>query len=156
QSFKTLSKNMKLFASFAFIVLSQSFAFGQNWTRISSRDLSDRSAPLIQANNFILVRLDDQTMVSKLTQSAHERSSEGKGVSINIMLADGSLDEFKVLEYQMMEEALALKFPEIKTYIGSSASDPYRTVRIDVTTQGFRAVISDRSGQTYIDPYHSG
>ncbi|MEO6131547.1 MAG: zinc-dependent metalloprotease family protein, partial [Saprospiraceae bacterium] len=53
----------------------------------------------------------------------------------------------------MMEPGLSSRYPEIRTFRGESISDPDRTIRADWTENGFRAVIRDENGMTYIDPY---
>lgn len=65
--------------------------------------------------------------------------------------------KFEVIEAPMMEAALAEKFPNIKTYIGTIPNNPLITARLDVTTYGFHAMIFLPDGQTwFMDPYSMG
>ena len=65
--------------------------------------------------------------------------------------------KFEVVEAPMMETALAEKFPEIRTYIGTIPNNPLITARLDVTMHGFHAMIFLPDGQTwFMDPYSMG
>ena len=56
-----------------------------------------------------------------------------------------------------MEPELRAKFPEIKTYSGAQVDDHSRYIRLDITPQGFHAmVLTAGEGTVYIDPYSFG
>jgi subtilisin-like proprotein convertase family protein len=129
--------------------------YGQSWVKTQPGNVIDTGKKDISPNNGLVVRLEDNVMKSLLWESPVE-GQELTGPEVNIMMADGSMDQFRVVEYQMMEEGLAKKFPDIKTFIGISTTNPFRTARIDYTIHGFRAVIADLKGKIYIDPYQQG
>jgi hypothetical protein len=52
-----------------------------------------------------------------------------------------------------MHEALAEKYPAIKTYAGQGVDDPSAWVRLDSTPLGFHAMWRSVRGTAYIDPY---
>ena len=55
-----------------------------------------------------------------------------------------------------MEEGLAVKYPNLKTYIAQGIDVPSATARISYTPTGFRAMILSGKGSIMIDPYAKG
>lgn len=137
------------------ILMSFIILRGQSWNQTIPANIVNTGRIDINPENKIIARLDDRVMKTLLWAAPMQGLSKAYTV-VNIMLANGEMDQFKVTEYQMMEDDLAKKFPDIKTFMGVSTNNPYRTARIDYTFHGFRAVIADQDGRTYIDPYQQG
>ncbi len=55
-----------------------------------------------------------------------------------------------------MAEELAMKYPEIKTFVGRGMDDPYAWVRFDFTPHGFHAMVRTPTGSYFIDPHNQG
>lgn len=73
---------------------------------------------------------------------------------IEFPMPDGRTEKFHVWQSPVMEQELAAKFPEIKTFIGQGIDDPYATIRFDFNPYfGFHAQILSVNGGFYIDPY---
>ncbi len=68
-------------------------------------------------------------------------------------LPDGTFARFTVQESPLMEEKLAAKFPDMKTYVARGIDDPRLSARLDQTPQGFHAIIFSDKGSVYIDPF---
>ena len=64
-----------------------------------------------------------------------------------------SSDQRQAWFAKMMEAGLAVKFPDIKTYLGRGVEDPSATVRLDVTPKGFHAMVFSPQGTVFVDPY---
>ena len=77
-------------------------------------------------------------------------------VQLSLPLADGTFQNFRVVESPIMEPALAARFPEIKTYSGQGIDDPTATTRFDWTPQGFHAIVLSSKGTVLIEPYDAG
>ena len=48
---------------------------------------------------------------------------------------------------------MAVKFPNIKSYVGQGLDDKTATLRMSVDHNGFHAMVISASGTVYIDPY---
>jgi hypothetical protein len=79
--------------------------------------------------------------------------SISNGLQVDIPYPDNSYKRFKIVETKMMEDGLAAQLPGIKTFTGQGIDDPYATIRIDYTYQGFHAFIMSPKGNIFIDPY---
>lgn len=136
------------------ILLSSVSLYSQNWSQVDLSSVEQRGARNISPQQQISAFVNDTEIKEILWKAPQELdfdSSSTKPTLLNVMLADGTIDEFSIVQYQMMEPGLAAKYSEIRTFHGISTSDPVRKIRINYTVHGFRAVITDESGQTYID-----
>jgi hypothetical protein len=97
--------------------------------------------------------LDLPVMQSLLAAAPVEGSVQqnANGLVLVLPMPDGSFQRFSVVESPVMEPGLAAKYPQIKTYAGQGLDDPTATTRLDVTPQGFHAIILS-TGTVYIDP----
>jgi len=92
-----------------------------------------------------------------LTQNpAHHSSSsifESNSV-ISIPLPDGSEEEFRFVETEIMREPLASQYSDFQTFDGRGVKDRHSRITFDFTMRGFHAMgyIPGR-GHFFIDPY---
>ncbi|MBK9150548.1 MAG: proprotein convertase P-domain-containing protein [Saprospiraceae bacterium] len=130
----------------------------QTWTEVSERDIEITATRDIFPETYRLYALDNEAMRLLLWSAPHEKDTDvhSSKVQIEIMMAGGISDLFRIVQYDMMEPELAARFPDIRTFYGVSTTDPYRYVRIDYTEQGFRAVIRDIGYQVFIDHFQRG
>ena len=74
-----------------------------------------------------------------------------------IPMPDGRDAKFHVWESSIMEEGLASRYPEIKTFAGQGIDDPYATLKMSYDPYfGFYAQVLTPGGVYYIDPYLNG
>ncbi len=76
-----------------------------------------------------------------------------QAISMFFPTPGGELRLFKVWMDNMMEDALAAKYPNIKTFTGYAADNKNVTVKLDYTEYGFHAMVFDNAGTYFIDPY---
>lgn len=137
------------------LTLCASQTYGQLWTAVEPQNITVLGRRDIIPQQYTTYRLDDAEMKTMLWSAPHEyaQAANTSNTVITVGLADGTADKFRMVQYEMMEAPLAAQYTGIKTFRGVSVSDPYRTIRADWTLNGFRAVITDLQGKTYIDPY---
>ena len=129
---------------------------GQKWNIINKHEITDKGIKDIIPDKFTLYALDDEVMKSLLWSAPSESGTEvnRSNTFINIGLPDEVQEMFRIVRYDMMEPELAAKFPDIRTFYGIAVSNPLKSVRIDYTIQGFRAVVnSPEDGKIFIDHY---
>lgn len=148
---------MKKFYIVILVALSIfNFSFAQNFWRDADNSALYKSAEvLILPEKFRTVELDYSSMKTYL-----EKSSDEQSVSVNksgqylfLPMPDNSMQKFEIYESPIMENELAAKYPEIKTFLGRGIDDPNASVRFDITPKGFHAMILSPSGRVFIDPY---
>lgn len=66
---------------------------------------------------------------------------------------DGTNENFVISQIRVLATELAAKFPEIKTYSGKSKVHPTSTIRVDISPQGFRAMVQSEAGALLVDPW---
>ncbi len=78
---------------------------------------------------------------------------EYSSVIISLPMPDGTLQNFKVTESPVMEDALQFSYPNIRTYNVRGIDDRYASGKLDLTEFGFHGMIRSSNGDIYIDPY---
>jgi subtilisin-like proprotein convertase family protein len=82
---------------------------------------------------------------------------ENNGLDITIPMPDGTSERFLVWEASMMHPDLQAKYPEIRCFTGKGIDDPFATIKLDITPQGFHAMtLGSRKGQIFVDPLFHG
>lgn len=112
------------------------------------------AAGAIQPRRFRGATLDRNGLARMAATAPHERSPNARRNALVISLPhpDGGYQRFAIVDSPVMEEGLAAKHPEIKTYSGRGIDDPRATVRMDITPLGLHASVRTPSGAWYIDP----
>ncbi|MBK9736698.1 MAG: hypothetical protein IPO92_17765 [Saprospiraceae bacterium] len=84
-------------------------------------------------------------------ETAADRKS--KELVVDIPMADGRIEQFKVYESPVMESEISARYPDIKSYKAYSTVDKSRHIRFSVSQSGFHGAIFALDGEKYIDPY---
>lgn len=139
----------------ALVIFSSLSLYGQSWLPVSENQIPTRGKRDIVPTTCQLYHIDDVQLRQVLwaAPQEHAENVQDSPSELVVGLADGTADIFRIVRYDMMEAPLAAAYQGIRTFRGVSVSNPYRKIRADWTTEGFRAVISDETGKTYIDPY---
>ncbi len=75
-------------------------------------------------------------------------------LQLQLPLPDGSEMVFNIVQTNIMEKALADKYPDIKAYTGYAVHNASIILKMDVTYKGFHAYIVGPNYTYSIDPYH--
>ena len=94
----------------------------------------------------------DSLALRATLQRVTEISGPGAQRTIRLPMPDGSLADFEIYESPVMEAALAQRYSEIKTYKVFGIDDPLASGRLDMTPQGFHAMLNTSQGRMFIDP----
>ena len=110
----------------------------------------------IWATQFKLFTLDYYVLNTSLDgDDIPQRLNVNTASQVTIQLPNpqGTFDEFRVLKNSTMHPELMAKYPESRTYDVVGIKDRSLKGKIDITPQGFHAMIFDRVNGTYfIDP----
>jgi hypothetical protein len=71
---------------------------------------------------------------------------------ISLPMPDGSMQRFKIYDSPIMEEGLAARYPEIRTFSGQALDGSVTTTRFGWTPQGFHAILLTPRGTVLIEP----
>ena len=99
----------------------------------------------------------DQALRQALTNAPLANSGKS-GLTLFLPLPMGNNPAFlkvSVWESPIMHEALAAKFPEIKTYAFTGIDDPTIHGRLDITPAGFHGMAFTKNGIVYINPLNN-
>ena len=128
------------------------------WNEISLSDVHTSGERVIIPEKFRVLTLNISEIKNVLISAPQEKDipSKNSNIILYLPLPNGGFGRFRIVESPIMEKGLADKYPEIKTYAGQGIDDPYASVRLDLTPQGFHAMVMTVSDMIFIDPYAKG
>ena len=110
----------------ALIVLTSLSAIGQSWSTVNPSSINTTGSRDIVPVVYKTYTTDDIAMKALLWSAPHEsevRPAQSNTI-ISVPSADGSLDQYRMVQYDMMEAPLAAQYPHIRTFHGVSVTDP--------------------------------
>lgn len=142
----------KVISSIVFLLITVASFAQKHWEEISLAQIqNDAQISAVDAKYF---QMDIVSFTNQLFQAPQKTLGNNiSDVIIDLPMADGKVDKFMVFEAPIMEEALALKFPSIKTFLFLSLSNPLNYGRADITHKGFHLMLfTEENGTMFIDP----
>ncbi|RQO59860.1 hypothetical protein DBR47_10845 [Paucibacter sp. KBW04] len=138
---------------------AQNQSSGAFWQeqRLTPAKTSARGAGLsVQPRAFRAATLDKTGLISHAAGAPMERTAAAALSPLEISLPhpNGGFQRFALVESPVMEEGLAAKHPEIKTYAGKGIDDPKASLRMDITPLGLHASVRSPKGAWYVEPYY--
>ena len=146
---------MRLLQFLTFFFLTSNICLAQNIWTDAPDVLSDIQDARIQLpNNYRTLNLDFDALKSVLENAPMEFTEAARNEPLVIALPtpDGRMENFEVAESPMMEQGLADKFPEIKTYIVQGVDDRTASGRLDINSKYFNAFIISSKNSMLINP----
>jgi hypothetical protein len=120
--------------------------------RASAKELNFRKSEPSKAQ-FYNLNIND---LKQTLQNAPLRSVVGKNSTLIVKfpMSSGVLEQFKVTEASVMEDALQNQYPNLRSYSGESIENPGTLIRFSVTDKGLHTMLySPKNGTEFIDPY---
>ena len=125
------------------------------WRDVNTETVNLSSSAIAKnLKHYRLVELNLAATQNWLQGAPMEYTAEARSGNyiITLPIPTGEFKEFTIAEAPMMEQALADKYPSIKTYAAQGLQDKSMWAKIDVTPLGFHAMISSSNGVVFIDP----
>lgn len=131
------------------------------WTDVTQSSLPAAPAGtrVIVPTRFRALALNTIAIRTLLALAPMEFTPQASGngrLEMSLPMPDGRSARFRAEESPVMEPALAVRYPLIKTYRAQGLDDPAATARFGITPAGFHAIVLSPSGTFYIDPYRRG
>ncbi len=127
------------------------------WTKASPSETQTRQKAYRSSmpQEFNLFKLNT-TALTNLLANAPDRFSGNSNVIIELPTNNGEIQRFRVYEASVMEPALQIKHPDIRSYVGQGIEDGGAIARFSVSGIGVHVMISSPNYSTiYVDPYTS-
>ena len=152
-----IMKKLLLFAMLLFSVFS---SLGQTsaWTVMTQTQVNQ--LPAYSASDrprigYKVFTLNLSVLITQLSMAPMDSATDSN-VIVSFPNPDGGLDNYKIFEVAIMEQALANNYPNIKSYIGKGMNDKTQSIRFSITPLGFDAVTnSGKVGSFLIKKYRS-
>ncbi len=156
-----MRRKITLIGLFAMLCLQQAFAQNKSsfWSAVNNSPLLQNKTAGGQSiyipPAYKTFHLAEAAFRQQLATVPSEKNVAAGNSSfiISVPNAKGELERFKVVEAPVVSAALALKYPQLKSYAGQGIDEPSATIRFDITPQGFHGMIlSDTRKTIYINP----
>ena len=134
---------------------AQSVSYWQDIPRQNIQTQGERVIIPQEYRTLILNIPEIKTVLNSAPQEKNVFASNSNTI-LYLPLPDGGFGRFRITDSPVMEEALAIKYQEIKTYTAQGVDDPYASAKIDITPSGFHAMILTAGSSIFIDPYAKG
>ena len=134
-----------------------SFSQAPIWSKSSVEriEYKEKVARKAMPTVFQVYSLDMTALKSQLLQAPSQDNFVGtSNVIVQFPSADGTLGNYRIYESAVMHPDLAVKYQDIKTYIGQGIEDPTASITISTTIFGLHTMtLSGKTGTTFIDPF---
>jgi hypothetical protein len=127
------------------------------WRDVNVEKLSAPTQPQVagRPKKYRSLSLDTIHLQSLLRRAPREFTAAANSPDVPIIslpMPDGSMQRFKIYDSPIMEEGLAARYPEIRTFSGQSLDGSAINTRFGWTPQGFHAILLTPRGTVLIEP----
>lgn len=143
------------------VIFIYSSVNGQVWSSMDEKKIIfhrnlDREIIPTSYSTFKLNIVDYLQRIKNVTSETKEMTSFKEDATMDLPMPDGSVRSFFIWESSVMEESLASKYPDIRSFKGKEVNNPRNIARFSLGKNGFHAAIKSDEGMIYIDPYAVG
>ena len=158
-----MSKHLQYFSSalILFVLLGSGTALAEQtsndglWKEIKASSLSGRPQMATVPATYRTLSLNQNALAALLARAPMEFTDKAKTTEVLITLPkpDGSFVRLRVEESPMLSPEIAAQKPDWKTYSGRGVDDPTIVARFSWSAEGLRAMVLEREGAFFVDPY---
>jgi hypothetical protein len=121
------------------------------WTEVPRSTPKAFTDPDIATSASIVYRINLLQLEAQLTTAP----VEGAGVlPVYFPMPDGTFRKFEISRTPIVPVELQSRYPRIHTFSGTDPLRPGVSIHLDLTYQGFHAMVLDPEGDVFIDPWH--
>lgn len=154
--FKKYIKQSVILGALLMLISSHSEASRNLWSELSTTSVvKSLDANKVYPEKYRAVSVNYEMLKSTLLSAPKSDFFYAKSSNptvVELPMPYGQFESFQIMETPMMEEALAAKYPSIKTFTGVSLQNPQNTVKIDIGPFGFHAMVLSKEGRYFINP----
>ncbi|WP_160137726.1 reprolysin-like metallopeptidase [Chryseobacterium sp. c4a] len=123
------------------------------WSRRSQENSTSLHENMKNIKNPRIFHLDLNGLKNALARTP-KRATEKSQVIISLPNSSGEMERFRVTENSNFDPELAVKYPDIKSYIGQGLEDQSSTVYFSISSLGLSSmeIYGDKSA-VFIEPY---
>ncbi|MFM9007015.1 MAG: reprolysin-like metallopeptidase [Bacteroidota bacterium] len=146
-------KNPVVFACVVLALLASPFTIFANaiWTAVPRSTPQSLNDPDIQTTSSAIYQVNLVQLEAQLAMAPEE----GAGVlPVYFPMPDGSFRKFEISRTPVVPAELRIRYPRIHTWSGIDPLRPGVSIHLDMTYQGFHAMVLDPEGDVFIDPWH--
>jgi hypothetical protein len=124
---------------------------------ISISQVKGNTTPDISALEYRLVKMDIDAIKNGLKDVSYDTMKKsGTVAQLEVPYPDGTTHTYEVVRNTTMHPELAAKYPEVASFNAKGISHPEEYGKLDVTPQGFHAMIfSPKQSTFFIDPFNT-
>lgn len=154
-------KNQLFYLVIILIGLTATKSFSQDktssfWTEQNTKKLKKKNKKVALPCSFKAYIIDGEKMKAYLNNSPSKKENT-KNYLLNLPLPNGKWECFSICTNSVMSKELAAKYPDITTYDAESTTPNTWSGKLDYTTKGFHALLSNGGGeQIFIQPIKEG
>ena len=156
KKFRFISSAIALFSLFfvASALAEQTSSDGL-WTEVKANSIAARPQMAVMPTTYRALSLNQNALAALLARAPMEFTAQAKTTKVLITLPkpDGSFVRFRIEESPMLSPEIAAQMPDWKTYSGRGVDDPTVVARLSWSAGGLRAMILERDGAYFVDPY---
>lgn len=158
-----MKKTLHLLGAMLLIASGSLTAYAQEkhekgpWRKIQESAIPVAGTRYIKPTKYLTFGLDVDKIRTRLSAAKRIDDPGYVPVFIELPRPDGTFASYQVHENTTMHPDLAAAFPEIRAFDGVPVTNSGEIVKLDLTPQGFHAMIlSPDKSTVYIDPYAFG
>ena len=132
------------------LIVNLSFGQTSNWQKWQPIEKSHSLR--IKTTKAEYYSLDLKGLKNQISNAPEAKDRDVIAPILSLPMPGGKMIDFNVISSSALAPGLASKYPEIKSYIIKAINDERVQGRIDVTYQGFHAMIQKGADLVFIDP----